>query len=69
MRRGNAGAVERRDRTGAGAAFAEYVLPSPGLERLRRLGGPGKGHVATCSSAKVAGEVLGFVGAQGRSPA
>jgi pimeloyl-ACP methyl ester carboxylesterase len=140
-------AVERRDRTSAGAAFAEYLLPSPGLERLRRLGGPlmakplfesphyppedvvvemeaevacdarpvlpsieaptvlvagtrdriftrhiveetaaiiegcrvvwipRKGHVATCTSAKVAGEVLGFIrthgphGAHGRSAA
>ena len=139
-----AAAVERRDRTSAGAAFAEYLLPSPRLERLRRLGGPlmakpllasphyppedvvvemeaevacdtrpvlprieaptvlvaggrdqiftgeiveetaalikgcrlvwlsGKGHVATCTSAKVGGEVLGFVearGAHGRSTA
>ncbi len=136
-----AAAVERRDRTSAGAAFAEYLLPSPSLERLRRLGGPlmakpllasphyppedvvvemeaevacdtrpvlprieaptvlvaggrdriftrdiveetaalidgcrvvwipGKGHVATCTSAKVAGEVLDFVGAHGRSAA
>ncbi|WP_353508405.1 alpha/beta hydrolase [Intrasporangium sp.] len=134
-------AVERRDRTATGAAFAEYLLPSPGLERLRRLGGPlmakpllgsphyppedvvvemeaevacdarpvlpsitaptvlvaggrdriftrdiveetaaliggcrvvwlsGKGHVATCTSPKVAPEVLDFVAAQRRSPA
>ena len=83
-RRRDGGRGGVRHATGAATIEAPTVLVAGGRDRIfartssrrpaphrwcRVVWYPGKGHVATCTSAKVAGEVLDFVGARGRSAA